>query len=431
MANTFSITSRTETILSKKVSIRTGLSYQLLNSDFSGNRPLYTSTPTAAGPVVVTTYNFLSLLGGSRARIYTGNITFDLKPTKDLSVLLALRGEDSYIKSNGWLSTVALATGSTTTTAAPVLNAVYSRNKETVATPTADLRYTGFRNLVLYASATQRMTNGDERSANPFSTVVPAASSLTNNDVTENHDNYTLGANWNGSSGLTMRAETFYKDHENKFIGYSTNLGTKYVLGYQFFGVKLTAIAKPLPTLSFTSRYVGQTGKMLVTAGTFAENDSMDAKNHTLSETVDWTPVREFYLQGNVSVIFSTLSTLPANAGISTATGVSANNIVKNTDNNYWTASVLAGFVVDKDTDAQLQGTYYRANNYNAALAATTMPFGMSAEDSSITIGLKHKFSDRLVGSAKIGYFNSRNDTTGGLTNYSARVAYLSLDCAL
>lgn len=47
-----------------------------------------------------------------------------------------------------------------------------------------------------------------------------------------------------------------------------------------------------------------------------------------------------------------------------------------------------------------------------------------------MTVGLKHKFSDRLLGNAKVGYFDSVNDTTGGLTNDHGPLAYVARECA-
>ena len=91
----------------------------------------------------------------------------------------------------------------------------------------------------------------------------------------------------------------------------------------------------------------------------------------------------------------------------------------------------MTGFVVDKATDALLQATYYKANNYNAALAAATDPYGQGVRDYSVTFGLKHKFSDRLVGSAKLGYLNSNSETTGGFSNYKGAVGYCTLSYRL
>jgi hypothetical protein len=44
---------------------------------------------------------------------------------------------------------------------------------------------------------------------------------------------------------------------------------------------------------------------------------------------------------------------------------------------------------------------------------------------------VKHLLGDRMFLNAKVGYFDSRNDTTGGNTNYHGPMAYLSIDYAL
>jgi hypothetical protein len=435
-ADSLGIAATTETVLSKTLTVRTGLSYNLLNSDFGGNRTGVTYTPTASGVVLVPVTSTRSgdtnvgINGGSRAKVFTANVAVDYKPTKNLFLQFTVKGEDSYTKSAGTFTTLN-ASGNPAVTVVSTPQQMSSRVKETAVTPELDARYTGISNVVLYASARPRHVTGDERlmsANNPL--VALSTSSLFYNDITENHGDYTVGANWQPAARLTLRAETFYKDHQNEFIGYSTSLGTRYILGSQFTGVKLTATLKPLPTLAFTTRYVGQTGKMQVTAGARAAYDSMDATSYTFGESVDWTPTNQFYLQGNVNVVFDTINTIYPRAGVS-ATGLNANAILQNADNDYWSASAVAGFVVTKRTDAQLQYTYYRADNYLPILAATTLPYGAAAEESTITLGLRHKFSDRLIGSAKIGYYGSRSDTTGGFTNYHARIAFVALDYAL
>jgi hypothetical protein len=64
-------------------------------------------------------------------------------------------------------------------------------------------------------------------------------------------------------------------------------------------------------------------------------------------------------------------------------------------------------------------------------MAAYTMPYGAGAKESVVSAGVKHKFSDRCMGNAKVGYYDSKNDTTGGFTNFRGPVAYVSLDFAL
>ena len=50
------------------------------------------------------------------------------------------------------------------------------------------------------------------------------------------------------------------------------------------------------------------TGQVTGNLPTYPANDSMDAKNHTLSETVDWNPNQQFYAQANLSLVFNVIN---------------------------------------------------------------------------------------------------------------------------
>ena len=128
-----------------------------------------------------------------------------------------------------------------------------------------------------------------------------------------------IGANWNESSKLTIRAEVFHKDHQNRFIGANDIVGTGsygglFVTGYTFTGIKLSVIYKPLPQLSFNTRYQPQSGEMSVTAGVAngglaGEITSGKARGQQIGETVNWTPSGQIYLQGNINVVYNYLQT--------------------------------------------------------------------------------------------------------------------------
>ena len=68
-----------------------------------------------------------------------------------------------------------------------------------------------------------------------------------------------------------------------------SRVGDYYLLDSDYTGFKLTAIAKPSPFLGFTTRYVNQVGKMKVTGylPTYPAYDSLDSKNHIISESID------------------------------------------------------------------------------------------------------------------------------------------------
>ena len=438
-SKTAGITGTTDTVLSPALTLRTGLSYQLLNSDISGGRPLLTMTPllAPAAPVVVATDKHFGLIGGSRSKVFTGKIALDYKATKDLKVDFALRGEDLYTKSAASYIAIASAqsssTGVITYTSTP--NAESSRIKEQVVTPVLDVRYTGIQNVALYATASDRINNGDERLIT-LNALTAAIGGQANNDTSENHGNYTLGANWRQSAWLTVRAELFRKNHLTKIDGYSVNLGDNYALDNQFTGIKLTSIAKATDTVSATTRYIYQKGKMQVTGVLpgAEQYDSANTSNHTIGETIDWNPSAQFYAQGNLNLVYNVTGTIYPTAGYTAATATAAgfdtNKVVQNSNNNYVTVSLITGWVVDKEDDVQVQGNYYRANDGNAALAPWTMPYGVAAKDYSVTVGLKHKFDDKLVGNIKFGYFHSDNFTTGGMTNYRGPLVCVTLEKA-
>jgi hypothetical protein len=48
-----------------------------------------------------------------------------------------------------------------------------------------------------------------------------------------------------------------------------------------------------------------------------------------------------------------------------------------------------------------------------------------------VSAGLKHKFSDRLLGEGKVGYIRKTDDTTGGFTNYQSPLVYVAFTYSL
>lgn len=453
----FGVTAKSDTAFTEKVSVKVGINYQDLDSAFTGDRPLYTSTPTAVGVVIVPSNNYLNLAGGSQVKIYVGNIAFDWKPTKESFVQLALRGEDKYTKSVGSLtsvsSSVSTTTGVVTTTNTDQI--FNSRVKEKSLTPALELRYTGIKNVALYATASVRNVDGDERYVTPYNPVSPPTGNATNramNTMTEDRTRITVGANWQAAKYLTLRGEVFHKDNTNRAVGYlarSDGFVDRYDLGYKYNGFKLTVIAKPVSVLSFTTRYIYQSGKATVTGisvtgngsvatpyvADYPEYDSMNMSNHMISETIDWSPSSQFYMQANLNVVFNVIGTVYPRAGVVPASGSNlswdANQVLQNSNNNYITASLLAGAVLTKRDDLQFQYTHYRADNYDGQLAIRTMPYGAGAKESIVTVGLKHKFSDRCLGNFKLGYCDSKNDTTGGNTDFRGPLGYVSFEYAL
>lgn len=425
-----------DTKFNDQVSLKVGLMYELLHADLSGNRSLVTTTPTATGNVPINTYNYQNLVGGSRILAYGGNVALNYAATKDLAFDFAMKAEEEYLRSDASFNAAAASgTPATVVTTTPRLE--WSHVTKKTMTPEIDVRYTGIPDLTLYASYSKPSTTGQDKNTSAYNPLTAVSGTNALNNTSEKHGNYTVGATWKPSAFLTARAELFQKSHQNDYVGYGAKVGDYYLLDYNFTGWKVTSVVKPTDMITSTTRYIYQSGQVSVTGflPAFPEYPSGNTINHTISETIDWNPNKQFYAQANVNLVFNNMNTVYARAGTvaATATAISydANKVVQDAKNNYVTATLLCGTTVSTADDLQFQVNYYKADNDDSALAFRTTPYGMMVKEVSATVGIKHKFSDKLIGEAKIGYFDSNNDTTGGRTNFHGPQGYVSLTYAL
>ncbi len=428
-----------DTPLTDKLTLRLGGNYELVHTEIGGGRPLVTTTPTATGAVPVTTDNYLGLSGGTRVKDYVGSIGLDYKPTKTLFVKLALRAQSEFIRGASSFTVVA-ASGTPAVTLASTPRSGWAKIHQNVRTPVAEVRYTGIKDVALYATGSKRDLSGEERNSSAYNYLTAANGTLANNHVSEDHGNYTVGANWRQSAFLTLRGELFHKGHKNNTVGFSTigaTVGDYYLLDSEYTGYKLSALAKVTPQFGFTTRLVSQKGTMQVTGflPTFPAYDSLNSKNYMIGESIDWNPSNTVYVQLNANLTYHVISTIYPRAGVTPATATNrafdSNTILQNSDNNYATFGALTGFALDKVTNMEIQANHYRAQNGNAVLAPLTMPYGVAVEETSLTVGVKHKFTGSWIGHAKLGYFESKNDTSGGRSDFHGPLAYVAFEYGL
>lgn len=415
--DTLSVIATTVTKFNERWTLNTGWSYQEVDSSVGGERA------NAIG--VFGTYDFRNLVGGSEGDTYAANAALSFRPNASWYFQGAIRGESSRIESEGTFERI---TGTTTLTTATYREG--SRRKDDVVTPELNVRYTGIPKVVLYAMARDRLNQADRRSTAQYNATTaplgPPVNSLFSDDLDQDQAHYLVGANWNQSSRLTLRTEVFVKDHENRFVGYANRIGGLYVLGYQYTGVKFTAMVKPTDQVSVTTRYVPQYGTMEVTTDSTAKWDSMTSRTHLVGLTVDWNPTAQFYLQANLDLGFNYISTAYPEA--QTPATIAPQ---RNADNNYLVESLVAGMAVSKKTNLELLLTHQHAHNYQPEIASGTMPYGAGYSEDSVTVAIKHQLRERLRLTAKLGYISSENETTGGNTDFDGPVAYLAFDQAL
>jgi hypothetical protein len=450
-SKTFRVLNQTETQFNDRVAVEVGLTYFHLSGADGGLwiTPAYSATALAVYPALTAA----NVATTPQIDDYVGNVFLKLTPDKNWRADLGFREESSVVSDQGRFISTTLATGATSLASTNVTtanNLTYSHYSEHIATPEVSAQYLGFARISLYGSIDDRVNRGNQHWINPYAattttgagvvTAAPAPlGSVFFQEANQNLEDAKIGANWNASAKLTVRAEVFRKDHQNRFIGGNDIVGTGsygalYATGYTFTGVTLSVIYRPLPSLSFNTSYQPQSGSMAVTAnpvngGLGTESTSGQARTQMLSETINWSPYRQLYVQGSLNVVYSYLQTAYPAVIVSATAAIPSP--IQNADNNYIVGSALCGFVLDARTDAQIQATWQQADNYNGQIAVGGQAYGATYLMESATVGLKHKFGSRLTGDGKVGYLQSTDGTTGGFTNYRGPLAYLSLTYSL
>ena len=438
----FTIMATVETELSDKITFYAGASYRTAEGDITSSRLITLTMNSTTGPISGVggfasggrpPYSYTST-GTIKSDLYVANAGLRLKPAKDLALDVGVKAEDYDVTASNlatYVSTFMVqATGAVATPQQDV-SPNTSKNVERLWAPELNARYTGFKKLILFGSADYRTSPGDERHLDTHVGPGPAGSSFVIPAVGEGaqkvdakHLNAKLGGVWSPGTALNVRAETYTKNHETRFDGYGVSAGSLYVLDYDIVGTRVTATYRPAPNWSFATRYALQVGKTATMTDIYARGDSKDSKRHSIAETVNWVPNRNLFLQANATLVYDTISTAYPDAG-----GL-ANDVLRNADNNFWNGSILAGFVVDKLTNAQIEATYYKANNYEPTLATATVPYGFSGREYTVSLGVTRKLTAQWLASAKVGYLDNRNDTSGGNTNFRGPLGYLSMQRA-
>jgi hypothetical protein len=436
-SKTTSYTGKFETKMSEVLSVYGGLLYSKGSADIGGDRRMTQYMPTAVGLVTAVggfigatgrpPYSYTTTAGETNEKVFSANLGLKFQPQAALLTTLAVKYEKTEIDGFNSVTYTSNRIDQATGVVTPIVVAApnLADRSEKSWIPEATFRYTGIKGLSLYGNADYRHSPGTEDASSSAATSGGGlgAAVVSSDNVKLNHGHYKVGASWTVSPMLSLRAEVYYKDHTNGFYDRIT-AGDGYVLGYQFLGEKLTAIVKARSNLTFTTRLIRQSGKMDTTVDSGISFQSNDTKNYNIGETIDWSPSAQVFVQANLNVVFNTIKT---SYGVAGGLG---NDTLRNADNNYINGSLITGFVVDKNTDASLQYTYYRADNYSAPSPASVF-FGAGVKEYTVTAGVKHKFTNRIMGNAKLGYINSRNETTGGNTNFKGPLVYVSLEYAL
>jgi hypothetical protein len=144
--------------------------------------------------------------------------------------------------------------------------------------------------------------------------------------------------------------------------------------------------------------------------------ESGEITNNIFSQSVTWMPVDRAYLQGSVSYIVA-----------ETDTPADGNNPFVNTDsdNDYLTATLTAGYALDDKTDITASYSYYYADNYSLPRSAAGVPamgYGTSIEENVFSVSVNRAITPSMLLSLGYGYYTGNDSTSGGYNDYSAHI---------
>ncbi len=204
-----------------------------------------------------------------------------------------------------------------------------------------------------------------------------------------------------------------------------TNLGTVAIVSrYDFVSTLISGKWAISPTQSGT----------VPAPPTPAPNTYLDSENtafiksHMITETVTWNPLARLYFEGDLSYVLSQTST-PVDGVIlngSTATAQYTSATFEDYNNDYWTITGAAGYVVDDKTEIRAEYMYYRAGNYlkNAQVA---MPYGATDSESTVSATVTRQLTKSMRLLVKYSYFTYEDKTSGNRDNYDAHAFYSGL----
>lgn len=451
-----------------KLWMTAGFSYVAGDSDISGSRIAGPDYGMAYSPY----YNnlqyanksgaYIDLGGGSNTGASVAILNFMWMPLDCLTISPSFRIECANTTSSSTFLTeanqtvgpgpilISKATPKTATKAATpaVFNQVVKIPAGTVAAPTLvnshvfltgvseglQMRYTGIKNLLLYAQfdwEQQYESRGDVTPDGSYAPL-PAGNIASKLNLSSNNQiltqKYAVGANWYALPGLNAAVQYYLllqafnqTIHTDDPVRVNQRL---YAQNWYTNDVNARITWQPFSNLALVSRYDFQRTVIDSQWGLDGGADPFMAPygmssimtNNMITESLTWQPFDRLYFQGSLSYVLNNISS-------QAAADVPA---VTNSFNNYWTAGAGFGFAIDPKTELRGDFAFYSANNY-INNAASGVPYGAAGTEYSFTASLNRQISKNVSLSVKY-YMDSYQDRlSGGNSNFLGQMVTTNL----
>jgi hypothetical protein len=408
--------------------LATGYSFTALDSDLSGQRVYGASYDAVYDPTYQrrsTDVGFIGLNGGADLKQHVFSLNFMHSPVTNLFLAPSIRVEKRDMTSFSSF----LATGP-----AEQEQSAWGNSADGLieVSERLEARYNGVTNWVFYTRGDWAQGQGNLKEALANASPSPLVAPFDRDtDYYQNVQKYTAGANWYPLRRLNIDWQYYHKVSANTYdhlsdstlnSGASSDRFPAYYVGQDFTtdDANVRTTIRALNNLTFVSRYDFQYSIIDTAPDQLSKVQSGQMFSHVFSQSVTWMPTSRLYLQPSINYVIDRTETPAADLG-GGATG-----LVANSRNDYWTGSLMAGYALSEKDDLYAHYFFYRSGNYYDD-SATTMPYDASATEHGVTLSLIHRFSERLRGIVKYGYFQNRDTTSGQHTDFNAHLIYSSL----
>jgi hypothetical protein len=434
----------TETRITDSLWFTTGYSYTTLENDLSGTRIFGTHFDSAFGEPVPTLgqrdHAFIDLAGTAQTKEHVANANLFWMPLPSLAILTGFRYTHESVDNNSvFLAEEPVPNAPPFTPMNPAHGFHYGPQGEELGfgerladydrfAERLELRYTGIDNWLFWAEGEWEEEYGQINENQNIDEDVPLDKST--NALGQK---YTIGANWYPTMRLTLSGQYFHRiaSYDEDIVSAAFPRLINQDWNTDDFNIRMTfrpKIPSCLGTLALVTRYdfvhtsIDGQWEVFSDGELLAELQTGEIKKHVISESLTWNPLSRFFLQANFSYVFNQTDTPASNIDLAPQTSPT----VVNFRNDYWTVTSSIGYIIDDKTDFYADYYFYCANDYfkNAVVA---VPYGLGATEHAASATLTRQLTKNMRLLLRYGYFNYRDETSGGHNNYRAHSLYSGL----
>jgi hypothetical protein len=431
----------TETRFSDSLWFTAGYSYSTAQNDLSGTRIFGSEFDAPFGEPIPTLnffdHSYLDLAGTAQVDEHVVNANLFWLPVKDLTVLTTFRythedrdSSSSFLAFNPEFNLPPFTAqnpaggfhyGSGILTFGS-RSAYYDRFAESL-----ELRYTALRDLLFYGEVELQQENGH---VNESQTTDESRVPL-DKDTQFIGQKYSLGVNWYPLPRLNLSAQYYHKlaSYDNDLFGSQDQRLIGQDWNTDDANVRISfrpALPAGLGDLSLVTRYdfmrTTIDGQWAVDSVSLDERQTGVITQHIIGESINWNPVARLYLQTDISYVLNQTNTPASDINLD------PNNspTVVNFRNDYWTATIGGGYIINDKTDLHAEYNFYRADDYfnNSPVA---VPYGMGATEHTASATLTRQLNKKVRLLLSYTYFDYSDETSGGHNNYRAHSIFSSL----